>query len=539
MTESPHAIDTKPAKIGKSLPIEHPRGSESLKDLPVIQARTQSIGLLTFILIVGALLRFYQIGTESYWIDEMYTVVEGQQSVSQLLQSGRLDQPPAYYLPFRIWIQLFSASEVSTRSFSAIIGLVCVAFVYWIGKELFSTEAGLLSAFLMAISEFQIMYSQQARYYTFFELMTILSFLFLILALRRQKKLYASFYVLSSVLMIYSHAFGVFILAAQNLYFLLQFKNYRHLLVPWLIGQALIVLGVIPYFYPLFLGSGVVEEAISNTAPAPPPKLWQPLNSIYRFIMPLRFEQSWATIFGNYFAAFLFLGVSVIVYAWFQGWRKWFAAVQDWIRGLSAPEARSRESVLMICWLAIPLLLPFIMSWVVVPIFNHRYNIGAAPALYLLLALFLLQIRKIVPVMLSLGALIILIVPGLNHYYETDINQQWRETTQYVAENAAMSNTVVFPPHRDVGLKSKMMEWYTQETLLSCGLNMQRPDIEIWSSLRQCTSEQDRFWVVYFTDEPVSSPVEPFFLGPDQTQLRLLEKRQFVEITVYLFEWME
>jgi uncharacterized membrane protein len=74
--------------------------------------------LLGLILLLGAALRFYDLGKESYWIDEMSTIIEAQQSLSRMITSGRLDQPPAFYIPFHFWIRLFGSGEMHARMFS-------------------------------------------------------------------------------------------------------------------------------------------------------------------------------------------------------------------------------------------------------------------------------------------------------------------------------------------------------------------------------------------------------------------------------------
>jgi uncharacterized membrane protein len=68
------------------------------------------------------------------------------------------------------------------------VGVSAIVLIFLIGRELFGRAVGLLSAFLMAISGFQIYYSQIARFYSYFELMTLISFLFFILALGRKRK---------------------------------------------------------------------------------------------------------------------------------------------------------------------------------------------------------------------------------------------------------------------------------------------------------------------------------------------------------------
>ena len=41
--------------------------------------------LLALILLLGLALRFHNLGAKGYWNDEMYTVIEAQQSVHQLI----------------------------------------------------------------------------------------------------------------------------------------------------------------------------------------------------------------------------------------------------------------------------------------------------------------------------------------------------------------------------------------------------------------------------------------------------------------------
>ncbi|RPJ73982.1 MAG: phospholipid carrier-dependent glycosyltransferase [Alphaproteobacteria bacterium] len=124
--------------------------------------------LLGLILILGTILRFYGLGVESYWLDEVATTIEARQSIGQLLTVGRLDQPPAYYLPMHFWLRTFGDSEASLRSFSAIAGIGSIILIYLIGRRLFGKEVGLLSAFFMALSDFQISISQEAINYSLF-----------------------------------------------------------------------------------------------------------------------------------------------------------------------------------------------------------------------------------------------------------------------------------------------------------------------------------------------------------------------------------
>jgi uncharacterized membrane protein len=267
--------------------------NSSVQNRPGIKRLLTPAILLGLILLIGSILRLYDIGGESYWIDETFNLIEGQQSIHQLLTSGRLDQPPAYFIPFHYWEQAFGTSEVSTRSFSALAGIISIIIVYLIGQELFNKPIGLLSAFLIAISEFQIQYSQYAHFYSYFEMMSLLSILFFILALKSKKIIHFALYTIASILMLYSHTFGVFIIAAQDLFFILQLKRYRGFIVPWLICQALVLLAYLPYFLILTLGQGSVAGAVVATnGTILSTSLSEPLRSVYLFIFSPRRDRS-------------------------------------------------------------------------------------------------------------------------------------------------------------------------------------------------------------------------------------------------------
>ena len=504
--------------------------------------RLNSTVFLWLILLFGAVLRIYDLGGESYVSDEMYTVIEAQQSVHQMLTSGRLDQPPAYYLPLILWAKIFGLNEVSTRSFSVLTGLGSIVLVYLVGRELFDKRVGLVGAFLMAISGIQIYYSQTARYYSFFELATLLSFLFFVLSLRDKKIIHRVLFVVSSILMVYSHAFGVFILAAQNLFFVFQRKNTRNDIAIWFFCQAIILFAILPYFYPLFLGGNVVESALSNTSITPPPPIWEPVATPFRLVLPNRYGRSWLTVIVSFIAAIAFLAAGAWIYISRQGKRNWMDLIHEVMGNFREIPDVATKLFMVGCWLLCPILLPFILSWMVAPIFNQRYMIGAAPALYLLIGLVLLNIRRAIPLFISLGALLIIVVPGLYSYYVTDVKDQWKEVAAYVEQNSSPNDVIVFPNDSDIGdrkgIKHESLYWYYRGDLQSCSVNI-RPvnSNEIMKPLMQCIAGHDRFWLISHDFDPeVNDRIRSFFLTENHNTMHVITERQFVGLVVYLFE---
>lgn len=492
---------------------------------------------LGLILLLGLALRFYDLGTESYWIDEMSTVVEGQQDILELVTSGRLDQPPAYYFPFNLWVTTFGTSEISTRAFSVLIGLGSIWLLYFIGQKLFGKTVGLIAAFLMAISEFQIYHSQQARFYIFFEFTALLSFLFFILVLENKRRIFFILYGIASIAMVYSHAYGLFILVGQGIFLVLNWKRYKDILLIWFACQVVIFVCLIPYFYPLVIG-GVGGSVASNIGGLAAPLLKDPIRSMYRFILSARGERSWAVMLINYSIAGAVLIIGLAFYFIRQGKDNLLNAARNVLADLQEVRNMHIKVFLLICWLVIPISLPFIFSFVVAPMYSDRYTISAAPAFYLLLALALFSVRKLVPLLISLSVLVIMIAPSLAYYYERDIHEQWDEAATYVQNNSNPDDVIVFAPNLGIGIQQTAFNWYYEGDLKECSLGLELVDPAVISdALEECIAGSNRFWVVIRdNDTEPSTRYKTYFVRSDQPNMELISEQNFVEISVYLFE---
>lgn len=496
-----------------------------------------------FVLLFAAILRIYDLGKESYWVDEIYTLQVGLQGINQILTSHRLDQPPAYYLPFHYWLQIFGTAEIYARAFSVLASFGSIILLYFIGRELFSKEIGLLSALFMGVSNYQLFYAQEVRFYAFFEFTTLLSYLFLILALKYKKISYFISYVMASILMLYSHTYGVFILAAQNLFYFLQIKRYRNLILTWILCQAVVSFLFLPYAFPLIIGGGKEVNAfmlqIGEPNSLPHPSFLDPLRSIYRFILPARNDNSWVNI-SLYFAigAAIFLA-GTSLNAFNHRKEKWMISVKSFFTEFNEFPDLKIKIIFIGSWLLCPIVLPFIFSVLIAPIYADRYTICAAPAFYLLLALGTFSIRKITPLIISFAAFAMIIAPGLTNYYKVPNHQQWREAATFVQENSNPNSVIIFAGGMGTGIEQKAFTWYYRGNLKSCSIgNM--PDSNAKSeALQKCISGYDRFWVI-IRDSTEPSKIEDayryFFSSGELTTFHLLKMQQYYDVTIYLFE---
>lgn len=136
------------------------------------------VPILIVILILGLVLRVYDLDAESLWTDEAYSVRYAQEPEMRTVLEGiaRTEAaPPAYYLLLQGWIGLFGNSEFSVRFPSAILGVMSIAFLFFITRRLLGWKVALLASFFMAVSLQQIIYSQEARMYSLFTFLSLAS----------------------------------------------------------------------------------------------------------------------------------------------------------------------------------------------------------------------------------------------------------------------------------------------------------------------------------------------------------------------------
>ncbi len=197
------------------------------------------------LLLIGAmLLRLWNINTELFWADEGWTMVLSHgPSLSDVVQTMASDQhPPLYFALFHYWTLLTGNSEFTSRLLSAFWSLWGIALIYRLGADVFSRQAGLLGALLLALADNDIMMAQETRHYTQLATLAVLSTLFYLRYLRKPSRVNGIGWLLASIALMYTHYLGAFILLAQALHILLTVRPTRRwpdLLFRWaLIGVA-------------------------------------------------------------------------------------------------------------------------------------------------------------------------------------------------------------------------------------------------------------------------------------------------------------
>jgi 4-amino-4-deoxy-L-arabinose transferase-like glycosyltransferase len=141
---------------------------------------TETISLV-FILIIGFLLRIWNLDYLTLWTDEHMHVHGAKQFLEHGNFEGLIDKNGILYtfsvMPFYL---IFGYADFWARFPAVLYGIGSIYMIYKLGKQLFSVNIGLFSALLLSVSTYEVFWSRLARNYSIFVFFALLSSYFFI-----------------------------------------------------------------------------------------------------------------------------------------------------------------------------------------------------------------------------------------------------------------------------------------------------------------------------------------------------------------------
>ena len=192
--------------------------------------------------------RFTTLNVQSYWHDEAITagrvLHSGLGSTLHVVRTSE-STPPLYYVLAWLWSKLFGTGEVGLRSLSALSGTLTVLVAYALGRRLVSVRAGLAAASLVAVSPWLVWYSQEARAYSLFILLSGLSMLAFLRALDDPSRERLALWWFVTSLALATHYFAVFIFAIEAAWLIGARRATRAVAIA-IAGSAAVGLALLP-----------------------------------------------------------------------------------------------------------------------------------------------------------------------------------------------------------------------------------------------------------------------------------------------------
>jgi mannosyltransferase len=138
--------------------------------------------LLAGITLVAAVLRFYKLGTWSFWGDEIFSVGFQEDGFNYSFLRHSLAGSMIHLATMTL-----GTSEWSARLFPALIGMTSIPILYFPIKRLFGASVAILASSLLAVSPWHLYWSQNARFYSLLLLFYSLALLYLAIGLEEDR----------------------------------------------------------------------------------------------------------------------------------------------------------------------------------------------------------------------------------------------------------------------------------------------------------------------------------------------------------------
>lgn len=420
--------------------------------------------LLLVILAVGLSLRLYNIDKQGIWYDELHSIIPTNptNSLVSVIEYCKNDQPPAFFLTLYFWYNLFPYNEASGKVLCAIIGVLGIVSMYFLGKEVGGRNVGLAVSFLTAGNIFHVYYSQELRFYGLLFLMTCLSFLFFIRFIKSPTTKNQLFFAITTTLLLYTHYFGLVVTMTQAIIFMIIGLVYRkgvRFLLKGLACAAIVLIAFLPWI----------------------PTIMQDLQ-----IKSFWIEYPGPLFFIEYFHRY-FTGWWGLSFKYILNWTLFLVLLYYFwtlVRRAKKGESIEIDHFVLIGWGVLTLLIPYLYTVYRMPMLMDRYTIITLPAILLVIAMGWVYIKK---VYLKILIVLIFLVSDFrihHRYFDRWKKSDWRELTFQIIQENKNSYPVVsqYPWHFNYFFKKYNAGYEVQPML-----NLSDPD---W------VSNKEKIWII-------------------------------------------
>ncbi len=380
-------------------------------------SKFQQIVLIALVIGLALVVRIYRLGHENFWIDEVRQVRIASQTPSEIVRSyGSMHSESHTHTvaPLSPLITHFFISEIDTEYYarlpSAIFSTLGVFALFLFSRQLLPFSTSLLAALFLAFSPIDVWYSQEARWYSQWSVITTLSYLALVRAEKTRSLGAWIGYFLATVANLYTFIYSAFVIAAQAISVTWRQRIGRgslRTLATFVLACLLVPAATVPVV------STVVGSLSAGTATSGTPRASSFFEFPYTFlaysagftvgptVTELHHPPSLIRILTEY-------PELVLVFAVFFP-----ISLLGCLRITREPGL----ATWLIPWLIVPALLVFLIA-IIMPTMTYqvRYTFAAVPAFMLVLAVGVFSFRSRVRWLAS-GAILVLFCYSLSNFF--------------------------------------------------------------------------------------------------------------------------
>jgi len=309
--------------------------------------------LLIIFFCVNATLKFFFIDSQPIGHDEPFSIFHAQLSLPELTANlVKGNNPPLFEIILHYWISLFGISAFSVRFLPYLFSILALPFVFKIGSRFFNVQTAIIATLLFIFSNINTYFAYDVRVYSLLILLSVISqYLFLEIRNNSKKVLPKIFFILTNILLMYAHYFGIFILFIQGVTLIVD-KEFRKNIKQYLLLYAIVILSFLPLLITVF------NQLYSSTTAG----TW--------VVSPSGFKSVYFMFihFCNSPTSTIIILVMLVASAFFI-----------------KKNSEKTPNKLIALWFFVPFFGMFIISFFV-PMYLPRYVVYGAPAIYILIA---------------------------------------------------------------------------------------------------------------------------------------------------------
>ena len=394
--------------------------------------------LLILIVAVAAYLRFRDLGDDSIWLDEAASWIQATSgsAADVIAATARDNYPPLHNLILWALISIFGDSEWVLRLPSAVFGVLNVIAIYWVATLIRGRMTGLIAALLLALSGFHIWYSQEARMYALLALAATVFAGTVLRLCNRPSNWNTAPVILSGVALLYSHPYGaltwISIVATVSPFLIWRPVPGAVTRMRWAMTNLIAIALFLPWAWVLLWRA----DAINRSG------FWIDRPTLGSMIGDIQ-----TLLTGPYTLAFF--GIATVI-AFVKPATSSAPILGDLETDTAPGLPWMTPMLVLLAWALGPVVLGYLASILIEPVFLARYLLGSLPAFLLLAAVGMSRVvRNLGTAVLATLLVVAVSVHALSNYTPSE-RDDWRSAAALIAEGYDRSICLVFDGEADI-----------------------------------------------------------------------------------------
>ena len=361
--------------------------------------RHKTAWIILLIMALALALRLYNLYKYDLWFDEVISNLHSHEildklasksgkSVPQILfEDQRSDPQPFLYYLLIYLCSFFLKIGRALRLISVVFSMLSLFVFYKLGRLVYGRQTGIAALLLMAVNPFHLWYAQEMRVYAASCFFVLLAVFFFVKILTEEKKIYWLYFFISGLFAIFTNYYSLFLFVAAFFFLLLK----KDLIVA---GKFLLfIVAVFLFFLPLSHLVLQQMHIVKNLFWLRPPEFGTLFMSF--------------AVFGSGYSADhipLIIGTSLLAALFVYGVYR------------SLKENNELTFFLLLSFF-LPIIIIFMISRAIIPIYIDRQFIVITPFYYLFIAHGISGLRNVkLKLFICLGLTILMASLLINYY---------------------------------------------------------------------------------------------------------------------------